>query len=110
MKSKKIDKIFLALSVTLVLVGFFVFTSASFGLSVRKGFALGDILFNQAVLGILLGTVALFVFLYLPIKIIQKYSLYIFIGSALVTLLVFVPEIGFAHGGAHRWISLGPLF
>ncbi|MBI3634440.1 MAG: cell division protein FtsW [Candidatus Yonathbacteria bacterium] len=109
MKIKKIDKIFLALSVTLVFVGFFVFTSASFGLFVRKGFSLGDILFSQALLGIFLGTIALFVFLYLPLRIIRKYSLYIFIGSALMTLLVFVPGIGFAHGGAHRWILLGPL-
>lgn len=109
MKTKKIDKIFLALSVTLVLVGFFVFTSASFGLFVRKGFSLGDILFNQVVLGIFLGTIALVIFSYLPLKIIHKYSLYIFIGSILISLLVFVPGIGFAHGGAHRWILLGPL-
>lgn len=106
---KKIDKVFLTLSVILVCVGFFVFTSASFGLFVRKGFSLGDILFSQGFLGILLGVIALLVFLYFPLKIIRKYSLYIFIGSALITLLVFVPGIGFAHGGAHRWILLGAL-
>lgn len=37
----------------------------------------------------------------------KKYSLHLFIASLILTLLVFVPGLGFAHGGARRWVSLG---
>ncbi len=106
---KNIDKIFLAVSVLLISVGFFIFASASFGLYARKGFSLQDIFFDQIVLGLFLGTVALIVALNIPIKFFRTYSLYIFIGSAVLTLLVFIPGIGFEHGGAQRWISVGGL-
>ena len=39
----------------------------------------------------------------------RKYSLYIFLGSIIITGLVFVPGLGWSHGGAERWIKLGPL-
>ena len=109
-KTKKIDTPLLVLSALLVSVGFFVFTSASFGLFARKGFSLQDLFFDQMVLGLFLGFCALLVMLYvIPLKFIQKNALYIFIGSILLTLLVFVPGVGFEHGGAHRWILLGPI-
>lgn len=108
-KTKKIDTILLSLSALLISVGFFVFTSASFGLFARKGFSLHDLFFDQMVLGLLLGACALVVMVYFPLKLLQKYALYLFIGSILLTLLVFVPGIGFEHGGAHRWLLLGPL-
>lgn len=104
------DKKFFGLTAVLTLVGIFVFTSASFGLFARKGFSLEDLLFGQIILGLVLGIlIAAVVAFKLPIKKLQVNALYIFIGSCLFTLLVFVPHIGFAHGGAHRWISLGPL-
>ncbi len=39
----------------------------------------------------------------------NKFSLLLFIGSIIATLLVFVPGIGLAHGGASRWIDLKSL-
>jgi len=108
-KKRAIDKVFLGLTAILALLGLFVFTSASFGLFARKGFSLQDLLFDQVVLGLFLGVVAMFVVSRIPLVFLRTYALYIFIGSILLTLLVFVPHIGFAHGGAHRWISLGPI-
>lgn len=105
-KIKKIDKVLLSLSAILVSVGFFVFTSASFGLFARKGFSLQDLFFDQMVLGLFLGIIGLVAMVYFPLKLIQKYALYLFLSSALLTLLVFVPGIGFEHGGAHRWINI----
>lgn len=108
--SVTIDKKFLGLTLLLASLGLFVFTSASFGLFARKGFSLQDLLFGQVVLGFVLGiSIAAWVAFKFNIKWLQKYALYIFIGSCITTLLVFVPHIGFAHGGAHRWISLGPI-
>ena len=105
-----IDKKFLILTALLASVGFFVFTSASFGLFARKGFSLQDLLFGQVVFGLFLGiAIAAWVALKLNIKILQTNALYIFIGSCFFTLLVFAPYIGFTHGGASRWITLGSI-
>lgn len=109
MKTKQsIDKVFLMITASLALVGFFVFTSASFGLFARKGFSLQDLLFDQVVLGLFFGViVAAFIAFKFPLKLLQTNALYIFIGSVIATLLVFAPIIGLEHGGAHRWINLG---
>lgn len=108
-KVRSIDKVFLGLTLTLASLGFFAFTSASFGLFARKGFSFQDLLFDQVVLGLLLGVIAMFVVTRIPLALFRKYALHIFIASSLLTLLVFVPHIGFAHGGAHRWIVIGPI-
>lgn len=108
-KKRSIDKVFLGLSILLASLGLFVFTSASFGLFARKGFSLHDLLFDQVVLGLCLGVVAMFVVSRMPLHYLRTYALHIFVASILFTLLVFVPHIGFAHGGAHRWVSLGPI-
>lgn len=104
--SLNIDIFLLILTVILVIGGLFIFTSASFGLVARKGFSLGDLLFDQVILGVGLGIPLLVGGLLIPLKTIRKYVLPIFIGSILLTLLVFVPGIGLAHGGAQRWISI----
>ena len=46
------DKVLLFLVATLVVIGLFVFTSASFGLLTREGAGWGNVLFSQMVLGL----------------------------------------------------------
>lgn len=104
-KSKTVDRVFLGLVVFLVSIGIFVFTSASFGLFARKGFSFQDLFFDQMVLGLVLGVIAVFVIQRFPLKLLERYALHIFIGAAVLTLGVFVPGLGFEHGGAHRWIT-----
>ncbi|MDO8604838.1 MAG: putative peptidoglycan glycosyltransferase FtsW [bacterium] len=107
MKKTKIDRPLLILTVLLATAGFFIFSSASFGLIARKGFSLEDLLFDQVVFGLVLGIiVAAFVAIKFPLKFLQTNALYLFIGSIILTLLVFVPGVGMEHGGAHRWIDL----
>ncbi|MBI5078082.1 MAG: cell division protein FtsW [Candidatus Yonathbacteria bacterium] len=107
-KIHSVDKIFLSITALLTLAGLFVFTSASFGLFAHKGFSLKDMFFDQVVLGFFLGIVMLIIMFNIPLKIFRTYALSIFIGAALFTLLVFVPGIGAEHGGAKRWLWLGP--
>lgn len=109
MKERKVDKVFLTLSILLVSVGLFVFTSASFGLIFRKGFTFGDVFFDQFVLGFMLGMVALYFAFRFPLELLRKYSLYIFIASLLLTLFVFIPGVGVESGGAKRWIYIGSI-
>lgn len=109
MRERKVDKVFLILSILLVSVGLFVFTSASFGLIFRKGFTLGDVFFDQFVLGFMLGMIALYFAFRFPLELLRKYSLYIFIASLLLTLFVFIPGVGVESGGAKRWIYVGSI-
>lgn len=108
MTAKAGDKHFLIITIILVLVGFFIFSSASLGLLAREGIKLSAIAINQG-FGLLLGFGLLYVTSRIPYRLWNKYALYIFIGSLLLTILVFVPKIGFSHGGATRWLALGPL-
>jgi len=49
----------------------------------------------------------MFIFgLFLPIKFLEKMSPYIFIGSIILLLVVFVPSIGLEINGAKRWFSV----
>ncbi|MCI0619501.1 putative lipid II flippase FtsW [Candidatus Wolfebacteria bacterium] len=106
MSSKTIDRPFLILTITLVLAGIFIFSSASLGLLAREGITFAGVATNQA-FGLLLGIVLLVIATRIPYQFWNRYALYILLGGILLTLLVFVPELGFSHGGATRWLTLG---
>ena len=93
---------------TLLVVGLFVFLSASFSafgnISKFKG-----ILFNQLVLGLGGGAFLFIAALRFPYESFKKYSLWLYVLGLVLLILAFVPHVGFAHGGARRWLSLGPL-
>lgn len=105
----KVDHIFFTTAGVLVLSGFFIFISASLGLLARDGARFSAIVFNQAFFGLFLGMGALVLFSKIHYTWWRRYALWIFIFSLGVTALVFVPGLGFMHGGARRWLSLGPL-
>ncbi len=107
MSRAKTDKLFFVSVFILVVVGFFIFLSASMGLWTREGIDAGSLAFKQILIGIVGGTIACMVTSRIPYKIWRKYSPFLFIAGILVTLLVFVPGISFEHGGAKRWIYIG---
>ena len=99
------DKMLFGLMVTLVVVGVFVFLSASFS-AFSDPAKFRGLLFNQLVLGLGGGTLLFLAALRIPYEFFKKYAIW-FYGLGLVLLvLVFVPHIGFAHGGAKRWLSI----
>jgi cell division protein FtsW len=108
MKSKPLDKIFLSIVLLLTLGGFFLFTSASLGLLAREsGADFSRVFFNQAFFGLFLGLAALFCMSHIHYKHIRKFSFYFFLLAILLSVGVFIPGFGMAHGGARRWIDLG---
>ena len=109
MKKIKVDIPFLISICILVVAGYLIFTSASFGLLSKQSAKYANVTLHQTVFGLLLGSLACIIFSQINYKIYRKYSLYIFIASIIVTLLVFVPKLGMSHGGAARWINLGSL-
>jgi cell division protein FtsW len=103
-----VDRVFLAIVVILVIAGFFIFTSASLGLLARESARFGVIAFNQAFFGLFLGSIALLATARVHYSVWRKYAPYIFIAAIIITLLVFMPRLGFEYGGARRWLSIGP--
>lgn len=107
---KKIDKPFLIITFILIIVGFFIFTSASMGLLAKLyGSAkFKAVLFNQIVLGLCGGMVAMFITSRIPYTFWRKHAFYILIASFSLMLLVFTP-LGKCTKGACRWLDIGGL-
>ncbi len=108
-RTKKIDKLFFGIVLALVLGGFFVFVSAAIGLLAREGARFESVLASQVFLGLIGGSVALWFFSRVHYSFLRKYAFLIFGLSLVATAAVFIPGIGFEHGGATRWLFLGPI-
>jgi len=109
MKEKKVDRFFLIVVFLLLLVGVAMFVSASLGVLAKNEKTFYSILFSQLILGLGLGLVGMYFCLKINYKFWRNYSFLIFLGSIILTAAVFIPFLGWSHGGAERWIQLGPI-
>lgn len=107
MSTKEVDKPFLYIVISLVVLGLFIFSSAALGLVARDGYSFGYVFLRQVVLGVILGSLVAYITSRIPYKVWARNSLYLFIASLLLTLAVWIPGLGFEHGGAKRWLSFG---
>ena len=107
MKKIRVDIPFFISICILVVFGYLIFTSASFGLLSKQAVKYSNVAFNQTVYGLILGIIACIITSKIDYKIYRKYSFYLYVLSIILTLLVFVPGIGFTSGGASRWIHIG---
>ncbi len=89
-----------------MICGFFIFSSASLGLLAKGGDNYSNVAFSQTFFGLFLGSFALLFLSRINYKTWRKYGFYLFVLSIIMTALVFVPNLGFEHGGAKRWIHL----
>ncbi|OHA16386.1 MAG: hypothetical protein A2825_02810 [Candidatus Taylorbacteria bacterium RIFCSPHIGHO2_01_FULL_43_120] len=105
-KKVKIDKIFLIITLCLVLFGALIFTSAALGLLAGSGAKYSDVAVSHIVFGIGLGLIAMVFSSRFDYKHLRKYSFYLYISALALTFLVFVPGLNFEHGGAKRWIDI----
>ncbi len=106
MLKKPVDRTLLTLVIILVTLGFLIFSSASLGLLARDGARFSSVAFSQLVFGIICGGLGMFFMSQVYYRNWRKYAFYIFVFTLAMTLLVFTP-LGFSHGGATRWISIG---
>ena len=107
MKKWNVDKPFLFSVITLMVAGFFIFSSASLGLLARSSAQYSSVAFSQTVLGLFMGTLAMIFTARLDYKIWKTYAFYLLIGAIILNILVLIPHIGFEHGGARRWFVFG---
>jgi len=108
MKARRPDRVLLLIVLTLIVVGFAIFLSASLGQMGRDSASFSTVALKQ--LSVLLGgLILMIVFANLPYKQFKPYSPYLFVLAIALTGLVFVPGFGLTYGGARRWLELGPL-
>jgi cell division protein FtsW len=105
---KKFDKTFMVIVGLLLLVGVFSFVSASFGILAKNSAKFTGVLINQGI-GLVLGLGVMWLTSKIHYSIWKKYAFYIFLLGVIGVGLVFIPGLGFSHGGATRWLDLGPL-
>ncbi|OGI83497.1 hypothetical protein A2997_00740 [Candidatus Nomurabacteria bacterium RIFCSPLOWO2_01_FULL_36_10b] len=104
----KFDKPFFWISVAIIIIGLFIFFSAALSVLSSNPAQFYRMLISQLVLGLCGGIVVGFFLFRVPYTFWQKYALHFFIGSLLITALVFVPGLAQKHGGAIRWLNIGP--
>jgi cell division protein FtsW len=107
MKEKKVDKFFLIIIFLLLIVGVAIFVSASLGILAKSKDTFYSVLISQLVMGLGLGLIGMYVALKINYKFWRNYSFLLFLGSIILTALVFVPSLGWSHGGATRWLDVG---
>lgn len=107
-KAKPIDRFFLISVAALTIVGFIVFLSASLGLLAQDGANFGTVALKQGA-SLIIGVVAFFVCSRIPYIQVRRYAFFILIGAIIINLLLFIPGLALHHGGASRWIDIGPL-
>lgn len=110
-KERNVDNVFLGTVFGFLLFGFFVLASASMGLLARTaGADFSTIIFQQIIYG-LAGCIGLYFFAFkVDYKLLRRFAFPLLIFGLIITSLVFLPKVGFSHGGASRWISVGPFF
>lgn len=107
MRLLHIDKPLALIITGLVAGGIFIFVSAAFGLVARGSEHISSVVFSHLVLGVSMGIVALLITTLVDYRMWRTWSPYLYAAALAVTALVFVPGIGFEHGGGRRWIDLG---
>ena len=98
--------LFGAVVFTLVVIGLGATISASSTVGINWEYGQYHFFFRQ-LLGVVLGTVVLFVTSRVPYQLYQRFAIYLFAGA--LALLFLVLLVGVEVGGSSRWLRLGPV-
>lgn len=92
---------------SILIVGLIILFSASLTVS-QKNTGKPYYYFLHQLLSAAIGVIVFFIFSKIDYKFWKKFALLIFFVSLILLVLVFIPGLGKSHGGAQRWIELGP--
>lgn len=106
---ERVDKTLLITTVILLVSGLVIFGSAALGVLAVNETKFYSIIKMQLIYALIGGSVALIIGTTIPYIWYKKYAYILFSMALFATMLVFVPFLSRYHGGAHRWIDLGPL-
>lgn len=104
-KHKNSSRIFFGIITSLLVIGFFIFSSASLG---KLGQDIGTFatLTSKQFAVLFVGFLGMLVISKIHYKQWRTYALPILIATTAATLLVFIPGLGIESGGAKRWLDL----
>lgn len=105
MRARSPDRFFFSLVIVLALAGFVVFSSAALGVISRDGAGFTVVVGKQLFI-LLIGVAAFLMVSSFPYHLWEKWAPHLFIASLFLTLLVFIPGLGFESGGAKRWLII----
>lgn len=105
-KKNTVDQKFLWVILILLGIGLTTFISTSLGIYTEDTNQFWAMMIRHVGLGVFGGLGVMYVTSRIHFSFWRKMAPYIFILGIIITLLVFSP-LGFSHGGARRWISLG---
>ncbi len=104
--TKPVDSLFFGIVMVLLGIGLVAFTSASLGVLAKNTAKFYGIMFSQLGLGLVGGIIMMTIISKINYLFWRKYAFYIFCATLILMLFVFIPGVGFSHGGAKRWVSL----
>lgn len=107
-RDKQVDHALFAALIFLVVFGLVMLASASSDLGKVRFDDAYYYIKHQFLNGFLLGMAGFAVGYYLPYRFYKKFAPLLLLANVVALLLVFTP-LGFAAGGASRWLQLGPL-
>ena len=93
---------------SLLIAGLIFLWSASVVISQEKQGNNYYYFLHQLLYGGLIGTIAFIITQKIQYKFWKKFALVIFFISLILSVLVFIPGLGYKHAGAQRWITVGP--
>lgn len=99
------DYILISVIFALVIFGLVILSSASVVVSQNNYDNGYYFLKHQLLYGVLIGLIGFFICQRVDYKRWQKISFFLLILSLFLLVLVFVPKIGYGHGGARRWVD-----
>lgn len=104
---RNMDKKLFWTVVILFFGGILILSSASIVLSEKNFGTFYYYTLRQIILGGVAGFLGLFVAMKIPYRVWRRWSVPMMIGSFILLALLLIPQFGFSHGGATRWLSLG---
>lgn len=109
MKENKPDKGLIIVVFCLLIVGLAILYSASVVISQENRGNSYYYFVHQLLYGGIVGIIVFLIVQKINYKFWKKIGLILFFASLVLLVLVFVPNLGYSHGGAQRWIIVGPL-
>ncbi|MBU2220231.1 putative lipid II flippase FtsW [Patescibacteria group bacterium] len=109
MKSNQPDYILLFVIIILVVFGLIMVSSASINQSQEKFQENYYYLKNQLLKGLLPGLLLGLIGYLMPYRYWRTLALPVLILTVLGLIMVFIPGLSLTHGGAKRWVALGPI-